>query len=109
VKRLIESWLESASRANANAENECIPPLDRRQCHGVAQAYAQCARDLESGQMWERIETAPKVLWARLLGATEIGVREIYWDGVCWRREIYDPCRPSHWMPLPQAPGPEEQ
>lgn len=45
---LVDDWHENARRALANAENDRIPALDRRQCFGVSQAYGQCADELAS-------------------------------------------------------------
>lgn len=44
----IEVWRKQADQARTNANNRGIPLLDRRQCFGVAQAFEQCADELEA-------------------------------------------------------------
>lgn len=48
LRQLVEEWRENHHRAMANAENLRVMPEDRRQCYGVAQAYDQCAVELEA-------------------------------------------------------------
>jgi hypothetical protein len=45
---LIAKWRDFSARSLANAENEKIQPLDRRQCFGVSQAFNQCADELSA-------------------------------------------------------------
>ena len=63
---------------------------------------------------WQPIETAPKN-GTEILGYTEeVGALVLYWDSMTGERDHWSDgmsfsfWKPTHWMPLPAAPGPAD-
>ena len=79
---------------------------------------ALAAQPAPSG--WRPIETAPKdktrVIVAKYGAHSPLHEKagdcwwacKAYFDGDCWTDGMDDLCTPTHWMPLPPAPGKEE-
>lgn len=86
----------------------------------IAGAYDKDVTTLNAAiaalEQWRPIETAPKNqvidLWVMVDEKTGEGVRKVncYWEQGRW---IGFSClyqyRPTHWMPLPAAPDPEQK
>ena len=74
-------------------------------CRDLARVVRQMRRDL-AGRTWRPIASAPKD-GTFVLGLTDCDQRAMAWDeawhGWFSRNNIL--CRPTHWMPLPDAPG----
>ncbi len=80
--------------------------------HGVVRAGEEIDRlraaltAAEKRQQWQPIETAPKDKQEGILGyVVGVGARVIWWDAIDrhWRTSLCEQ-RPTHWMPLPEAP-----
>lgn len=74
----------------------------------IAREAAACIREMVE---WRPIETAPRdgtpvlVIWKAYL--PEVVCAVVMWDGDQWREADDIVSGPTHWLPLPPAPGAE--
>ncbi len=126
LRRVVAEMREKAREARQWA-TECQPwdGANRHELRNRAGVYEWCADKVDAAlagvgrpeaQGWQPIETAPKDgTWVLTCDVSDFNLQRVLrWDtdthsrNPTWRDHELFPKTPTHWMPLPPVPVPQE-
>lgn len=112
-----QSMAEIAALSRGNVDSFCLEMV--RRFDVSASIFLRSYAKKEVADEWKPIETAPKDGTSILVGAPEWEPELCSWRNDCWfrgwcagglRSDTYGPdFDPTHWMPLPPPPRPDDE